>query len=307
MAHRICAALWLLAVIGLPELVAAQESEKQPEINSDEARDPFGRGTPRSLVSSLVDLIASDEYYRAATYLSPQALPAVTPANTSEEAHAIELIKTMERLLSEGGTLRSLLQLSANPRGNLNDSLPPTLERIGTLPDGVQGAKPGERVELLAERLELEGAYVWVLSSQTVTILSAQSTRLKTTTQRQYWPEPLRNWELAGASVADWLTLTLVAFVGFLASRLFFWATGLVLRLVWRDPKQHQLREAVAASFGPLSLVLAILIGAGPSQRMGVSIVARSAFQRLVEIVAVLALVWFFWRLIDVIVGAITA
>ncbi|MEM6447734.1 MAG: hypothetical protein AAF704_14405 [Cyanobacteria bacterium P01_D01_bin.123] len=40
---------------------------------------------------------------------------------------------------------------------------------------------------------------------------------------------------------------------------------------------------------------------------MGVSIVARSAFQRLVEIVAVLALVWFFWRLIDVIVGAITA
>ena len=89
------------------------------------AMDPFGRETPRSTVTNLLGVLASEDPGALDPYLD-------LPAGMDRA----EVVPRLRAALDAGGTLATYQELANEPNGRLDDGLGPTREQVGTLAGG---------------------------------------------------------------------------------------------------------------------------------------------------------------------------
>lgn len=284
---------WLAAMTANAQLPKIGSSDPKPA--AETVRDAYGRDTPQSFTQQLLDVLASGNYDGAEPYFDPAALTKLRTGQLTSADVAANLARDLEHLLDAGGRLNTALQLSTSPQGRPDDRLAPDLEQIGRLPN-----PQGDPLPLLIKRIPTETAQAWVISAETAERLPALASEVHFSPIDKYLPLGIDRYRIAGAPVVDWVTMAVAAVLAYVLARLAFWLVELVLQYGWRNPEQEPLRRAIVAAFAPLSLYVSVVSAFSLTQNIGVSIIARAGFGRLVDIVAAFSLVWFFWRLINV-------
>ena len=255
--------------------------------------DPYGRETPRSLATGLLDAFASGDYNRASQFLEPFA----NQKKPDPEA-GVALAKQLQQILDSSGSMLPFVGLSNESTGVTDDELPVDQERLGSF-----RTKSGESA-LLAKRVTPADAGVtpyWVITAESLELLAQGNPVSEQSVSATLLPTVLTDIKIFGASVADWLLLIVIAAVAFLGIRFIFAILLRMIRAYVNDPETNRLYQFSEAAIPPLSLCLAVILFFIGTQELQVGIVARQVLARYATIVAWVALVWLLWRLIDMI------
>ena len=253
--------------------IAASALFPSSEAGNEEAveADPFGRETPRSTVTGLLRALASDELAAADPYLAPPE---------GSDVPAEMLAARLRGALDSGGTLQTFQELSNEAEGDLDDGLPPTVERVGFLAD--------EETPILLTRSEGEdGQPVWQVASETLVALPDEVGNA-----------PARSdLEIAGAPLWDWMKLFALLLLAFVIARGIAALILLGLRQVLSS--KGGLYRLLDAALPPLALFVAIVTFRIWSDGTAISIVARQTVLRYLGIAGWIAALWFTLRLVD--------
>ena len=104
---------------------------------------------------------------------------------------------------------------------------------------------------------------------------------------------------LAGAPVAHWVGLAVLALLSLAISRYVALASFWVAARIWSPLRTGRAARVARATLLPIGLFLACILFSIASFLAGISVVARAHVAPFVEIVAWLALAWLVWRAID--------
>jgi len=266
-------------------------ADESTAFTSTAAPDPYGRESPRSLASGLVDTFAKSDYRRAAHYFESSA-----SATNTDASELGKLAKRLQQKLDASGSLLPFTTLSNAPTGVTDDGLPIDQERIGSF-----RSESGE-IALIARRMTPdEGSPFWVISADSLAAIAEEEPETARPPMTTVLPAALTDISIAGAPVADWLILAGMAIVAFLGMRLVFAIVLRIFRMGVRLPEKHRGYQFAEAAFPPLSLYLAVILFFVGTQELQVAIVARQVLARYATIVAWIAFVWLLWRLIDMV------
>lgn len=248
--------------------------------------DPFGRETPRSAVSGLIDALAKRDYNRAANYFD-------VPVQDDPQimGGASELARRLQRVLDSGGTLLPFARLSNEPGGRIDDDLPPDRELAGDL-HGSAGDAP-----ILLTQRSVDGRSIWRISHDTIRLLMAAPAITAAAAQ----PEEPVGINVGGAPAEDWALLIALAALSFVVLRLLAAVILAVMRRGITDPDSNGAYRFFHAALPPLSLFIAVMAFYTWAERLQVAIVARQTLLRYAGGIAAVALVWFGLRLVDAI------
>ncbi|MCC2979816.1 mechanosensitive ion channel family protein [Sphingomonas sp. IC4-52] len=279
--RRFLLILLLATMTGIPALAQdAPANSTAPTIPAD----PFGRETPRSTVSGLIEALAKRDYNRAANYFD---LPVQDDARVMDGAS--ELARRLQVLLDSGGTLLPFARLSNEPAGRIDDDLPLDRELAGDL-KGSTGDAP-----ILLTHGSLNGRSVWRISHDTIRqLMAVPATKVAAPTT-----DAVVGIDVAGAPAEDWALLIGIAALSFVILRLIAAAALAVMRRGITDPDANAVYRFFHAALPPLSLFIAVMAFYTWAERLQVAIVARQTLLRYAGGVAAIALVWFGLRLVD--------
>lgn len=254
----------------------------EPTESATAAPDPFGRDTPRSTITNLLDALAEQDYAAAQSFFA-------LPEGREDEAAALAV--ALRSALDSGGTLESYAELSNDAAGQLDDGLAPDLERVGAL--GGEDEQP-----ILLRRIEgEEGAVYWQVSAETLRALEPTEADVEAVAA------PAED-TVGGAPVEDWLRLVGLLLLTFAVFWLVSWIVlFLVRRLLSPDSAVYHLLHA---ALPPLALFLSFVAFRIYGEDAAVSIIARQTVLRYLGILGVIALVWFALRLVDAVTTWLT-
>lgn len=293
-----------MLLIALLLLVPAGPADAQPtpeepaaETEKPAPTDPYGRSTPEGTVQGFVSALANEDYARASQYLDLANIPAA-----KREPQGVKLAEQLETLLNRGGTFLPRTVISSKPEGYLNDGLDPLLDRVGTLRIG------DEKVDILVKSVESETGPIWLISPETLKAVPALLAQVKDKEPEppieRVLPVPFLEKQVFGAPLGHWLTLLSLAVICYLASWLLI-ALALRVDKWWYRVRDREARSVFVTIAPPLRLCLAVIAVTVIAPRLGLSIVARESFARIVEVVGWFALAWLAWRIIDAVGGVI--
>lgn len=252
--------------------------------------DPYGRASPRGLANGLISALGAEDYERASQYFDLSTIPKAHRA-----AAGVEKARQLEAALDAGGSLIQPVQLSGDAAGRIDDQLPADQERIGSLPP----QKGGGEVPLIATSTSRNGQVIWLISSASLATLHA-TTAGEGRALRDRMPAVLRDTDLAGAPLADWLILIAAALLFYLLVRAACTIAITVLRRVHPLKEQSLSCRLLQSASSPLSLWLSMLLFLGTTRTLDAAIVARQFASRIAGAIAFAAFAWFIWRMIGV-------
>ena len=291
----------LIAVLLLapPTPADAQSTLEQPPAETEKPAptDPYGRSTPEGTVQGFIAALAAEDYARASQYLDLANIPAA-----KREPQGEKLAGELETLLNRGGTFLPRTVISSKPEGYLNDGLDPLIDRVGTLRIG------DEKVDILVQSVESETGPIWLISPETLKAVPALLAQVKDKEPEppieRVLPVPFLEKPVFGAPLGHWLTLLSLAAICYLASWLLI-ALALRLDRWWYRVRDREARSVFVTIAPPLRLCLAVAAVTVIAPRLGLSIVARESFARIVEVIGWFSLAWLAWRIIDAVGGVI--
>lgn len=281
-----------LALAGLAHAQTVPAVSAPPAAGAAKAeQDPFGRETPQGMLSGLMNALASADYKRALTYFETDSVPGIS---NWYRLSGDDLARRFQEVLDRAGRVVTAAELSNSPAGNVNDGLPADIERFGTI-KGPQGEIP-----LLAHRVDRDGKSLWLVADETLQQVPALSRTLEVNAAfNSYF-----NWipdgpTIAGAPAAHWVALVSAAFLSLVLAWLLTMLQKPIVRYVRRGGGENRLSRVMAASAGPLRILIALILFGIATQAMEVSIVARYRALFLAQIVLWFVVVWLLWRWAD--------
>lgn len=276
-----------------PSQAQALQGGAKAQVEPEEVVDSYGRTTPEGTVSGFVAALGQKDYERASLYLDLRRY-----SSAQRRRLGPELSKQLEVLLTHGGQFFPRAAQSNAASGRLNDGLDPDLERVGLL------RWDDRQTDILVERIDQPSGATWLIARETLdAVPKALSADAATLIDRSL-PDELKDTNFLGAPLGHWLVLA--ALTG--AAYLLAWALiGLGLRLDtafcrWR---RREARSFLTTLAPPIRLLLTSILTASIASRIGVSIVARESYGRLLEIVGWVATAWLAWRIVDVMNGIV--
>ncbi len=279
----------LLLVFGmLASPASAQIIPKPAETQEEAVPDPYGRDTPAGTIAGFMAAIGDQDYERARHYLDLRNVP-----SRQREARGVLRAQQLQKVLDQRGQLSPRAAQSDESAGRLDDGLPPDRERVGTIriDDG--------REDILLARVEDKDGTTWRVARETLALLPRLAADPARSLLDQWLPAVLVETVFLGAPVGHWLTLlalTVIAYgIAWVLLALILYLDGWWCRWRKRDARSF-LRGIVA----PLRLLVAAWIVMLVAPHIGVAIVAREMFGRMVEVVGWAAFAWLVWRTIDV-------
>ena len=180
--------------------------------------------------------------------------------------------------------------LSDDPRGNIDDGLPPDLDRVGRI------ETPERTYDILLEQVPREdGAYIWKFSSATV----AQIPRLYAHFGYGRLGEALSTVfpeaQFLGLQVWQWVGLLVFTALAYLAALV---ATGVVAFFLRR--RETELRYLIARLVaGPLRFLIVVLIVRAGIDLLHPSVTARAVVEA--KTLLIIAIVWTVIRFFDIV------
>ncbi|WP_299700203.1 mechanosensitive ion channel family protein [uncultured Pontibacter sp.] len=278
-------AVFLLAV---PSLAWAQETEKDTVIAEPTwPEDSLGRRTPRGTVTGLIRALADEDYTKAAFYLNLDI-----PGGPIKDGAA--MAQALQRLLDQRSQTAPRSWISESPDGELQDNLPPHLERVGT------ATVNEETFDLLLEKTQgPAGGPIWLVASETISKVPLETDTPSSTVIEKTLPDFLEDNRWAGVPVGHWLGMLLIAVVAYLLAWGLTAALTYLINFAWRRTRDEPTYGVIRAFSLPIRLYLAAWILVILSQRLGISFVLRQRFSELTITVGLVAIILLLWRLVD--------
>jgi MscS family membrane protein len=258
---------------------AAASAQPAPE-------DSLGRESPRAAVLGFIKAAGADNYERAAQYLDARRTP------KAAEELALQLKVILDRRLSAA----DIDLLSAKPEGNLDDDLPPTLERVGEV-KGNRGS-----VEVLLERVSRGGdPPIWLFAAKTLKAVPALYDEIRPFWFERHMPSQVREFRIFDLPLWQWIALALavpiVLGLTWLLSRLLFQILRPLLFRLTGERADANLAKVTA----PVRLLtLALAIGLWLSVT-SLPLLTRFFWARVAVAAAIAGLTWFLIRLVDIV------
>ena len=248
--------------------------EKQQDNSGQEwANDPFGRRTPRGTISGFINAVAEKDYEKAAKFLNMK--------QASVRAKGEDLARVLEKFLDRRGQIYPYSWISAETGGRVDDDLPPSLDKIGSI------SVEGETIDLyLEETKDKSGAPIWLISS--ATIEKVHAIRALSDTEMlvdRIIPPVLERHDWGGVSVGQWLMMTLLAVLAYLLAWSFLKILFFIIPGIFPKAGKEPAAGIIQAFGLPIRLYLAVWLLVYLSQEAGISIIVRQKFSGITLII----------------------
>jgi MscS family membrane protein len=290
--------LGLVALLALAPGFAALRGEPQlpgpvgsatPAEASDTARDPYGRETPRGTFFGFLRAAGSGRYAVAAEYLRiPQ------PFQTQRE----QIAREFQSVLDHRFVNPRVDQISNAREGTVNEGLAAGLESVGSIL-GERG-----RFDVLLVRQEPRegrGPAIWMFSWDTIWEARQLYERGRFPRLERVVPPVLQEARVGG--IAIWQILAFLLFlpilygVSWLVIAGFLW----IVRRVRRTPVVPGARDRTGAARIPATVILTLFLHRFVMAWLGIPVLYRVYYSRLLNVLLFVGLLWLLFRLIDVI------
>jgi MscS family membrane protein len=284
---RTALALALLAV--LPAALAAQSAAPQPAaVPHAESREEPVSFSPFQAIRGYLEAARASDWEQAAAYLDLSELPEAERAVAGPEL-ARELKIVLDRYL-----WIDLDQPSRVPSGQVDDGLPPTLDRLGAIP------MSAGHVDVLLERTPGPSGERWLIAAATVREIPRLWDEHGYTRLVRWLPPSFFDIRFLEVQLWQWLALPLVLLLAVLAA-FASWAVlrPLVLRLAHLT-STHVDDRLILAAGPPFRLLLALAAAAILLGRLGLAAPVALAVRYLLRGAFLLTVTWLGLRLIDV-------
>ena len=264
-------------------LLGAQEAPR-PAAPETTYTDPLGRSTPQGTVFGFMKSAAKGNYDQALGYLDTKM------TGTGGQKLVLSLQVVLER-----GFSGKLAMLSNEPEGDLDDKLPSSKERVGTV------RIPSGSVDVLLERVQRgKNPPLWLFSAETLKNVPEAYKALDVRTVDAYLPEFLVSHWFLWFPLWQWLMILLLIPVSFGVSVLVTRLLSPLLLLLVKRIARGQGEQHVAGLSGPIRVLVFALAG------WSISFLSRSvlmsAFWSYVALtLTVMAATWLCVRLIDIV------
>jgi len=270
-----------LPVLGLllvrPSLAQSPpRTAPQPDTSAQQAdEDPLGRSTPYGTVVGFLRATRSEDYARAVQYL-----------DTRKKAAAAEKLAEQLQVVLDRGLKANLDRLSRKPEGDLQDGLPTTENRVGTIT-----THSGD-LEIVVERMDRRGqSPIWLFSSETLAGIPAAAEEMGSYTLEKYVPQALVDTTILSLALYRWIAiiigLALALGLGALLTR----ALVPLLRPLLRRMTGEEDNRALASIKAPLRLIL-ISVAFRLFSTFSTSIQMRQFWVRVAIAVGIIGLAW---------------
>lgn len=296
--HQTLSRAWLVVLSGLlfylttATPVAAQDAAAPEEAPQTAVPyDPLNRTSPEGMVLGFIAAMAEGDHEKAAQYFNLSKIPA-----RQREKRGPELAQSLQQLLDRGGVFSPRWQLTGDPRGILDDGLPPDQEQVGTLPSP-EGVQP-----IIAERIEdPELGWIWVFSSETVSQIPDLEKQLTSSPLSRLLPQQMSEPVWKGVPLGHWLAALVLAVASTLCAWLLIKLLGVIAPRISRPNASPLVLKVRDAASPPLILLLAVMFFFIAAVLIGLSIIARQYLASIADLLLLFAATWLVWRLIDLI------
>jgi MscS family membrane protein len=287
------AAVFLIALAAAAHGGRASERAALPlQEDPAPARDGPRRDTPRKAVLGFLEASRENDFERAARYLDLQDVPEAPAKSASELARQLHVV--LDRTLWV-----SLDALSDDPAGNPDDGLPPGFDLVGKIP-----TRRGEaeiRVQALAEG----DATVWKISADTVARIPALYDEFGYGALGELLPPILLEVRFLEIVLWQWIGLLVLLIVAWGVAWL---AANVVVRLL--APLTRRTRtdlddRLIGLLLGPLRLIAGLAAFAAGVVALRLAVPAQQFFSSAEMLLAVFAVTWLFWRVVDLFAGVL--
>ena len=255
-----------------------------PAAGVEPVGDPYRRETPYGAFFGYMRAAQKGNWTLAGEYLQwPKS------GRTSQDALARELKAVLDQRF-----VGDLEKLSRSPAGDLNDALTAELERVGQIENG------DESFDLLLVRTPpVDGPPIWLVSSQSLREIPAAFKGLKGPTIDQDMPAVLRR-PVGGLQLWQLLAFLLLIPTLYGASRLFVGAAFRLLdRVFKRRPSWTRVRTGIGRFRAPLAFLLALPLHRLCVSRLGLPLLNRYGYARLLMLAFIFGASWLLLRLVD--------
>jgi MscS family membrane protein len=223
-----------------PRTLPGTKDAQRPAEPEVAYNDPLGRSTPEGTVFGFTKSATQGNYDQALQYLDTK----ITGIKAQKLIDALLVI--LER-----GSSGKVAMLSNKPEGNLDDNLPPTKERVGSV------KTPSGSLDILLERVERgNNPPIWLFSAETLKNVPEIYKELDARTIDTYLPKFLVNTWFLWFPLWKWFLILLLIPLSFslsvIVTRLF---TSLLLLLVQRTAKVR-VDQHVAKLTGPIRILI---------------------------------------------------
>ncbi len=255
-------------------------SEAQRPAETD---DLLGRSTPKGTVLGFIKAASQGEYDQALQYLDTK----------KKGASAKTLVDQLQTILDRGFSGK-LAALSSKPEGNLDDNIPSSKERIGTVETS------SGHLDIILERVQRsQGPPIWLFSGETLARVPAIYQGLEGHGLEDYLPKALVNTWFLWFPLWQWFVILLViplslAFATFVTRLLIPLLLLLVHRITRGKGDLHGVKLA-----GPIRiLVLAFAIWL--MSLFSSSVLTSSFWAYMASTLTVIGASWLGVRFIDI-------
>ena len=259
----------------------AEKSIKEKTLTAGPV-DEFERGTPHSSVKGFFKAARGGDYERAAQYLDLRNLPRWIDKNEGPEL-ARQLKIALDQTLWV-----DLEQVSADPKGNIEDGLSPRRESLG----GIK--TPEKTVDILLQRVPREdGVLIWKFSNRTVAEIPQLYKYFGYGPFQEMLSKVFPDFTLLGWQLWQWALFLVALPLTYLAALLPTWIVG---RLVRRRETEMSRNFSLWIT-GPIRIVLWVLFIRAVASYLGTGAAGGSLFRA--KILLAIALTWAAIRLVD--------
>ena len=249
------------------------------------APDPLGRGTPQGTILGFLEAAQRGDYALAGEYLQ---------MTTSQRQARGEVVARELKELTDRNLVGQVGQISHRPEGSLQPGLPPDRERVGYI-----RTNESEDPVILARVLDKQAGPIWLISADTVARIPELYQQVQLNQFERHIPKTLVTHQFLSAPIYMWLAF--LAFVPVAAgiAWLLIQAFDLLWRL-WERIRKHPSprRDRWWEVSGALWLTLATLIHAEAVRAVGIPLLYRFYYGRLVRIILIIGIAWLVWKTI---------
>lgn len=248
-------------------------------------RDEFNRGTPRSSILAMAQLLRKGDYQKAVNYLDLRNLPF-----SHEKVDGSDLVRKLH-IIAQRIMNVDLLEISDDPAGHKNDGLPGYRDRISTIK-----TKQGP-VDILIQRVPRgDGVFVWKISNATVALIPQLYEEFGYGRIGDRLSTIFPHYVILGFEIWQLVMLAGLFVIGFVAS---FIVTFIISKILQRSNK---LANSRAQKFvrGALRFFIMVVIARLMFDTISPSLYARAIYET--RTLLTLAIYWVMLGIVDVII-----
>ena len=250
--------------------------------------DSLGRRTPQGTVNGFIKAIGDQNYLRASQYFM------LSKRSYRKTAERIQIAKTFQQLLDQGGNFSPSSILSSKELGRVDDNLATGIDLVGNIST--------DKVDIqlyLENQSDDSQPALWLFSAETIEAILAADVSGEKTFLDRVLPKVLIEKKFGNVPIGHWGVVVIMTVVTYLLSRLLIFVFIFLLQNVWKKADSEKGNAIIEAFTLPVQMYLTVILFVAFTQRMGISIIVRQRFSIIIMTIGIVAFLILLWRMTD--------